>query len=625
MSATTFTSSGDDSKRQQETSTPSPQTAPSSHPRRKRRLVVPSKTDELEDFSNYYEVVHGEFGLLGVNSTSRVFPSSQVLSATIQSASAQGVLTHAEKKCPLITNFYKAIGESGFDDEAPEDSGNNEDEENTSKPEDIDNPEFSTITPGQHKRYLQLTKGERAQKRTQQEKVELAKLSKVITQEQIKYRAALSAFFEKHTARFLAAFQDSNHTAHPFVKYATLAARLQNQIWCNKPNKELQYGKYLQTFSVEIPRKAPGTKKLAPLVDFDSLRFEKLPVGVVTDIPCLKEFPDPGASINPPHTKRTPLRSPLCQDENAQRLAFENAATLITTSESLEALLQLPGEATTKWLSSVSTVDGEGNQKVIILDFPFRQCFRTPRRCLEEGLQEGVYQQLSNLSSDTTGKAQAPVQHSYYLWTLPTIASTGRNLSRQHCKIIVRTSTRLLSGGNPVCLRTHAEFFPERGRELASSYEKALWILDQKLLGAHSVTRTARIDSTTCKIIEWETTSTALALVDSEEHSSTNNKAAVDAHWHGMIQILCAVHSVPVAEGTSYLLSLPGRGVLTPTSSVTVHAVEKKTENAVVDLRKELAEADTVMMGVDPVALSTRCWRWDASDRADSTFPLKKV
>jgi hypothetical protein len=180
-------------------------------------------------------------------------------------------------------------------------------------------------------------------------------------------------------------------------------------------------------------------------------------------------------------------------------------------------------------------------------------------------------------------------------------------------------------------LRVHVEYFPERGEEILSSYERSLWILDQLLF---SKSMAGRIDPSFCTLLKWEETSVAHALAGSSSSTlsspSPSGHKTLDPmdHWHRLAQLLQAIPTI--GRSGSFLLCFPGRG--TPNLSPTSASVHKEIEtegttaaaagdrDAVIDIEQELNMAGQVLLGLTGVARSIRDWAWK-EERVSFTFP----
>mmetsp|Transcript_593 Transcript_593/g.1005 ORF Transcript_593/g.1005 Transcript_593/m.1005 type:complete len:330 (+) Transcript_593:1748-2737(+) len=258
---------------------------------------------------------------------------------------------------------------------------------------------------------------------------------------------------------------------------------------------------------------------------------------------------------------------------------------------------------------------------ITILDIPIAQPMM-PRQCLELGIQEGIYH-----GGDNNNNNNIQSKHVYTLWTLP---ATTAAMRRQPIRVLVRSTVRMVDkDGVPIVIRPHVEYFPERGVEEVSLYEKSLWILDQMLFQHNVKTRMARVDSQTCKILDLEETSVAHALA-----SAANKASNPMIHWQTLIQIFQSLPSVGLSQ---YLLCLPGRDTHSTTSSASIHAPltlsddssaaeQRENNNAgvVVNLENSISQAETVVLNQDTLLYCSRDWKWADRERIPYTFPPRE-
>ena len=488
---------------------------------------------------------------------------------------------------------------------------------------------LALLTPGQQKRYLQLTGQHQTERRTDLERKELKRLNAIVTQEQQIYREALAKFYATHSDRFLLGFKTPQHPAYRFASFASSASEAANEPWKASTGVCTRFGKCRQVLSLQLPGLASSSskKEQRPSVDVASLKFETV-FKTSTMPPDFKgPLPTGNNSIPPPSRESLPTKMLLRDDKTAKELAIKHKASIVTTAETLESLLQLPGDLATQWIiyaSTLSAKDKGGNEKdyssnIFLLDVPLAQAFLSPRACLEAGFQEGLYQWLGGSTGDESQSPDPQIQYMYSLWILP--PPTTITLSRRSTpvRVLVRSTIRLVSDGCPVRFRSRVEYFPERGAELPTSYEKALWILDQLVLGASAMTCTARIDPRTCEVLGWEETSVAHAFAGDLGTTSTTDPMM---HWQGLLQLL---QSVPtIGHGTDGLLCLPGRDIQAPLVSVSVNAKSGPQEESVVDLDTVFQQAGAVVLNADALRRCPRDWKWEDDERVPFTFPIVK-
>jgi hypothetical protein len=261
-----------------------------------------------------------------------------------------------------------------------------------------------------------------------------------------------------------------------------------------------------------------------------------------------------------------------------------------------------------------ATTIGSKDQTKTILDIPIAQPMM-PRQCLELGIQEGIYHHSGGKGGDNI-----QLKHVYTLWTLP---ATTAAMRRQPIRVLVRSTVRMVDkDGIPILIRPHVEYFPERGMEEASLYEKSLWILDQMLFQHNIKTRMARVDSQTCKILDLEETSVAHALA-----CAANKASNPMLHWQTLIQIFQSLPSVGLSE---YLLCLPGQDTHSATSSASIHApltlsdCAERESACIVNLENSTSQAETVVLNQDTLLRCSRDWKWADRERVPYTFPPRE-
>ena len=623
-------------------------------------------------------------------SSRRLLPSTQILISAMNettskrntntiSTSTSTISTRSSvaNKSLLLRKFYESIS-VGIKDH----SGNSftvttsarpmKEKENVSSDktrtqqliDEIDDPSFSTLKIGHHKRYLQLTTNnsnrQQTSKRTPAQRKELGKLNQMILKEQALYRLALDKFHDCYKSRYLIGFGSSSSSsdgytatdgktsnASAFGRWACFQAQAINREWektiegnanstdpktsndrknasvsTNKNNDthDIQplpkyYGKVRQTFALHsrTQQSSLDVQDLTCYVVYESMPTSQLSSSSSSSplSEKIKEFSPKDAEnnqdggsfrkITPPTTDSAPSVRLLRNDPKALELAAKYSATIVTTSETLETLLRLPGDRSSKWMLPCTTTrtvsapnsgpksTSSSSIPVTILDLPIAQAFSSPRSCLEMGLQEGLYQAFLNqqnqpasqavetLDATQNGKEKQdrtspPVsQFVYSLWTLPTKNVGVKNGSRKPTKVIVRTLVRLRDSVSklPVRLRARVEYFStpvnsesHSRREIPNSYEKSLWILDQVLFGHQVFCLQYRIDPTTCGIVGWDATSVAHAFAASATDgipggfkSHHSDHGPLD-HWKALIQLLQSIPSIDMPET---LLCLPGR------------------------------------------------------------------
>jgi hypothetical protein len=576
----------------------------------------------------------------------------------------------------LLRKFYKSIG---IKDPSSKDGNsstqiNNNNYDNGEKPttrrqviDEIDDPFLATLKIGHHNRYLKLTADSQQQqqtsRRTYAQRKELKILRQLVTKEQVAYRLSLDKFHELHKSRYMIGFGSSSDSldvnttsgnrANDFCRWACAYSQSINQEWKNnmlvvaiddsntstsnnsKPHNKnninhalpKRYGKVRQTLGLHCQARRQSSLDVQDLtcsIVHESTPTSKPPPSSsssssssIAAFSMNDENKSSRERIPPPTIELAPSIGLLRNDKKALELASRYSATIVTTSESLETLLQLPGEYSAKWMlfCTKRTVGVlKKSVSVTILDIPLAQAFSSPRTCLESGLQEGLYQLFQQkqqqeqehelCDNDTTAKGNEKkdiksliplvTQAVYSLWTLPGKNTAGRKPTR----VLIRTLVRLKDSTSklPVRLRAHVEYFSSSSiirnnngdddhdlvsrsdrKEIPSSYETSLWILDQVLFGHKVSCLQYRIDPTTCTILGWDPTSIAHAFAVSGSDRDPNSASSSTYsgrhgpldHWESLIQLLQSLPSIDVSD---CLLCLPGR---VGETNVTINEINK--------------------------------------------------
>jgi hypothetical protein len=625
-------------------------------------------------------------------------PNMNITTTTKKQPISDNKSTSSIHSSSLLRKFYKSIGikdPSSKDGTTNTTKSNNEDDDNNGEKstrrrqviDEIDDSFLATLKIGHHNRYLKLTTDSQQQQQTSRrtfaQRKEFKILRQLVTKEQTAYRLSLDKFHELHKLRYMIGFGSSSDSmdekttttssnrANNFCRWACAYSQSINQEWKNnmlaamiddsntsnnnsKPNNinhalPKRYGKVRQTLGLHCQARRQSSLDVQDLTC--SIVHESLPISKPHPSSSSSSSSSTSTSISafsmndknkssheripPPTIELAPSIDLLRNDKKALELASRYSATIVTTSESLETLLQLPGEYSAKWMlfCTKRTVGVlKKSISVTILDIPLAQAFSSPRACLESGLQEGLYQLFQQkqqqeqeqelCDNNTTAKDNekkdnksfipSVTQAVYSLWTLPgkNTAGSSNNATRKPTRVLIRTLVRLKDSASklPVRLRAHVEYFSSssiirnnngdedhdlvsRGgrKEIPSSYETSLWILDQVLFGHKVSCLQYRIDPTTCTILGWDPTSIAhaFAVSGSDRDSNKSSSSTYSGrhgpldHWESLIQLLQSIPSIDVSD---CLLCLPGRVV--KTNAVTVTEIDKGAS-----LREEITTA----------------------------------
>mmetsp|Transcript_899 Transcript_899/g.1890 ORF Transcript_899/g.1890 Transcript_899/m.1890 type:complete len:799 (-) Transcript_899:173-2569(-) len=595
----------------------------------------------------------------------RMLPSSQVLISMMDDTNISGksesdARSTKKKESLLLKNFHKSIGIQDHprltNSPTVEDIATSDEKRARLVIDEIDDPSLSTVSAGQHRRYLQLTTDSRnnqKSKRTFSQRKELKKLHDMVLKEQALYRSALDKFHNCYKSRYLIGFQsnssdemehDGKTGASAFSRWSCFQAQAINREWEKeiavhpdftnpKPSgdidkTELQhlpatYGTARQTFALHantqqshfdiqdltcsVVHQTISTSQVRSSLSSVTSQDANIPEVSLKDIEN-NENGDVMKRILPPTIAFAPAVRLLGNDRKALELAAKYSATIVTTSETLEMLLRLPGDHSAKWtipcITKTMPVSTPGSastssssSSVFILDLPIAQSFPSPRSCLEMGFQEGLYQaflkQHQSLQTEMkSDKASPPLsQVAYSLWTLPTKNTGVKNGSRKPVRVIVRTLVRLRDSVSklPIRLRACVEYFSSPvnsggktntcgRREIPNSYEKSLWILDQVLFGHQVLCLQYRIDPATCEVLGCYPTSIAHAFASSSSDGISNASKAHRSdlgplnNWKVLIQLLQSIPSIDIPKA---LLRLPG--LVGERKNTANHANEEKS------------------------------------------------
>lgn len=606
------------------------------------------------------------------------------------------------QRSKLLENFYESIGMKDHLDVAESVSeSQGVDRKPLTAIDEIDDPSRSTLKLGHHKRYLHLTSNSKqTSKRTLAQRKELGKLNQMVSNEQALYRLAVDKFHDSYKSRYLIGFDGEKNIASAFCRWACFYAQAINREWETTIEVESKirtlpkyYGKVRQTVALHY-RRQQSSLDVQDLTC--SVVYQSTPKSVQSQPPSslpvkllevsLKDVQDGSTvKVSPPTKHSAPRVTLLRNDARALELAAKYSASIVTTAETLETLLQLPGHHSSKWLLPCTTerVEAQGASSIslTILDLPIAQAFSSPRSCLEKGLQEGVYQAFLKQSqpsqaagatkngSNEQDEQLVASQFVYSLWTLPMKNAGGASGSRTPTRVLIRTLVRLRDSESklPVRMRARVEYFStpvhaqgKSRREIPNSYEKSLWILDQVLFGHQVFGLQYRIDPTTCEIVGWDTTSVAHAFAASatdnvSKKSQSDTTSPLD-HWKTLIHLLQSIPSIDVPDS---LLCLPGligekknaiqdtlEGGTTGTAlqqqirldpfSVSVHGScddpnSKSQESSqphdslpgTISLDKSVLDrAGAVLLGDQALRDCRREWEWDRNGQVPNTFPV---
>lgn len=331
----------------------------------------------------------------------------------------------------------------------------------------------------------------------------------------------------------------------------------------------------------------------------------------------------------------------LCEDSTAKRLALKHEASIVLTFEAMVELLRRPGHNSTRWSIPLlqarcdsSSVEGSKNcsRDILILEDPF-PVQSTTREWLTNGFTESLKSMLRastcpNLacSNEDSVETSPSIQYVYSLLSLPTpYHSSHSGRFNAPLKVLVRTINELFDETNcPVRLRLNLEYFPERGMEIPTAHERAVWILE-KAIQPNCRVLFSRVDPNTAQIIEVEEKSVAHALACEDLRGKDCTGFDPSLHFDAFSTVMRGIGNL--GEDGRYILCLPGRGLpkTSAATSVTVHKEcnEQTVKSAIaISLEEELSVADSVSTSMAFLMSCYRAWQW-TSDRLPYTFPAQ--
>jgi hypothetical protein len=526
----------------------------------------------------------------------RPFPSSQVLASSVETESSR-------TPCPLIRDYLQSVGkedllqtskveDTSSSPRGTQESPSNPDEQRTSTAIKIDDRQQSTLSKRQHDRFLELsllTSKQSVWKESSRK--EFQSLQKLVNKEQELYRSCLHEFWNQHRDRLLEGLQGGPATV--FANLATFDSHSSN--WKQSVLEKLPHHHCFASTCCQII--SLPTTKAEYSMDLDSFATETVGLDATpasTRLGIVRTFPCAGEKIMISDSSTTFDYAALRDDPRALALAEHYKVDLVTTADTLATLLEDP--ANTRWMIPLSSDDSN----FAILEVPLPVSYTSPRACLTKGLEEGIYQWMAS-RTDSSTEDDNPV-FTYTLWKLP--PSRTKRLT-----LLVRSRIRLLDdSANALKIHAHIEYFPERGQEIPSATEKALWLLDN-ILHPSSTILVLRMDPRTCQVLDCDQVSRAHALVDGTQVGSVADL------WQNMIRVL---YAVPTIETGHHLLCLvvpaaAARELSSSQCSVSVHKAQGE---------RQLAEELSLQVSIDAPSLQScfRSWKWSA-ERAPYTFP----
>jgi len=582
----------------------------------------------------------------------RPYPSSSQMIFKLKSSAREKQKEKKRSLPPILQDFLTSIGrvpdatknfaESGTQSESITKETEDSNKETKTIQLALEDPSRSTLTAGQHERYISFLTSGKAWKT--HERKEFGNLKQLVQQEQARYRQEQLNFWSQHKEdRIMVGFSPpKSPLAVAATKFVSLAAFPESikEAWIKEYSGKI-YGRCCQIISLETVGGITTGNKNRWTVD----AIASQTVGITTtaatnsstnttiEASRMTVFPDPGTPV--PIPKQPLPVNFLEHDKAAVTLAKEHRIPMIATLDAVEAIMSTDSSP---WSQQIRFSNG-----VAIMDLPLPHPDPTPRACLTRGLNDGLAQwacrNFKDSDSSSDVETTAP-NHRYVVLTLPQPSSLTTTASaatpqttkaQKQIKVLVRVPAHY----STTRVHAHVEYFPERGEETISAYERSLWILDHFLKMERSLV--ARIDpSKSCQVLRWEPTSMAHALAGIEGTFAKGMLSQQDPmdHWHRLAKLLQAIPTLSRSDG-NFLLCYPGRSSskdqqLMP-QSVSVHMETTTTttlnieDGSIIRVETELQRAGEVQLGPAAISRTMQDWKWMHKDRAPYTFPVEST
>ena len=627
-----------------------------------RRLSSPRTNKRLRGDTNCIEVndydytVHDDVLLL------RRFARPLPFSETLVDVSDQ-----RQSVSPLVRKYYQSIGKEppriqqhSDDRDGDESLHENDRAEKAIVPTicSMEDSRWSKLTEVQHRRFLQWSSVAPTAKN---DRNEFKKIKQLVKEEQALYRNAIRGFWMALSNLMYLGWTMNATTLNEIPNHATTRAfvhaffsRYQRASACYSPT---QYGKCRQLITLLVDS---GSMFSNLTMDSVTSRILSSPSGsnktaaITTTIhdvlPQLNQaIPIPQAT---PSTTDTPLL--LKDDTVALHLAKIHAVDILISANALYALLGLVNDPSSTGSLSLGTTRHGDNENLLVVEEPLTLAFASPRQALEYGFQEGLYQWFDKQEQEHNKDESTTTRTIQYQYTLLEFPRTGRKpllvLIRSHVRILYQKqdTTR-----RPVHLSASIEYgwatYNTNNRLSNTIMDHAsCWILNHWL---ETRTVLARVDPTTCQVVQWDepsvahalagTTSAIMKLSEPGDHSST--KTALD-DWKTCAQFLSSLTTI--GRG-SHLVCVPAMddaahttdtssSFLLRRSSASVHAsistsVEVKDTSATIitigeQHQKQLWQQQEMEWQENASETWMRCfrdWQWNHPGRVPYTFPVR--
>ncbi|KAL7565115.1 hypothetical protein ACA910_005122 [Epithemia clementina (nom. ined.)] len=541
----------------------------------------------------------------------RVLPSSQVLISTVDGG---------RSPCPLIQELLRSTGKTsiGVEHELSEkpsvdDDDNTQDQSADGPTADfharsIDDKIHSCLNSGHHRRFAQLTEAKAT--RLPQTKSEYNKIRAIIQSEQSRYLEALRVFWQEQKERLSIGFR-GNCRASKFVELATKRNMNLNAWLAN--GLPARYGKYCQIISFSMVPPASSVSLTSNVLD--SVGRELVSNRTTeSESFSMENFMRDASEVPLPTTDEGVAETPLFSDKEALQLAREHCVDLVVSDTTLELLMR--ADDVGSWL--VPTIRMSSPSNLLIVGEPTIKTFSCPRECLSRGFRESLVNKLhqGRRTTDANNKQNSSKMNRHYDYVVLSLPPVRQKKHR----VLVRRDRELVRDNSGLFVRLHAhtEYFPERGLEIPSASDKALWMLDF-LLEPSSRVVVAKIDPSTCTVARWEEVSLAHTLTqnDSSGRILSDSEASCIDRWHNLLHLLTAL---PMVGHKKHVLCYPGQvGERRSFPSISVHLLDDEGEFSISDMLK----GGEVPLDYSAFRRCYRPWQW-GYDRTPYTFPFKE-
>ena len=333
-----------------------------------------------------------------------------------------------------------------------------------------------------------------------------------------------------------------------------------------------------------------------------------------TNLNELPRVPRDIPMVKPPVDTQILLRDDLL----ALDLAKQQSADILVPETVLRAMIPfLLGQSSSASGSLLLGLTRPTNHtNLLVIDEPLFVSHANPRQALDCAHQYAVHHWLAG------GNASHPPLYRFTLLEFP-------RPPKQPLRILVRSHVSVCWENRPLHVSTRMEFFPERGRHLASDGDRAGWILNH-WLKHHSVI--GRIDPCTGQALAWEHPSLAFALTAATNESIERQLAGQQLNtvttdpldcWKSCAHFLASLTTV---GSGSHVASFPASEIASQSGvmSASVHAPDETGELDVKALQQ--AQVESVLQTnswtqSDVLLQCFQYWEWTMEDRVPYTFP----